>query len=76
MPGGGGRRQVLYYRAALQGGSHFLQLRTETLTYTRTQAWLPSPQVLEKGAGPSPKKAPQLEMGCLSVSVEVFLLSK
>ena len=60
VPGGGGHRQVLSYRTALQGGIHFLQLRTEPQTHNRTQAWLPSS---------SPKKALQLEMGSLSVSV-------
>ena len=40
VPRGGRRRQILYYRAALQEGNHFLQLRAEPLT--RIQAWLPS----------------------------------
>ena len=51
------------------GREPLLQLRTEPLTYHRTRAGSPPPQEPEKGAGPSPKKAPQLEIGSLSVSV-------
>ena len=41
-PGGGGRRQALLYPTALQGGDHFLLLRTVPLIYHQTQGWLPS----------------------------------
>ena len=69
-PRDGGHRQVLYYRAAIQGGSHFFQLWTEPLTYHGTQApGSPPPQVCKQEASPSPKKAPQLEIESLSVSV-------
>ena len=68
-PGGGGRRQILCYHAALQGGNHFLQLLTEPLTYNCTWAWLPSSPGGRTGSQTQSKEAPQLEIGSLSVSV-------
>ena len=68
-PRGGGHRQILYYRAA-PGREPLFQLQTEPLTYHHTQAGSPPPQVCEEGAGSSLKKAPQLEIRSLSVSVQ------
>ena len=74
-PRGGGCRQVLYYHAALQGGNHFLQLWTELWPTTTSRAGSPPPQVHEQGASPSRKKALQLEIRSLSVSILVRGLS-
>ena len=54
----GGHRQVTYYRTALQGGNHFLQLQTEPLTYHCTQAWLPSSPGARTGSRPQSKESP------------------
>ena len=71
VPRGSGRKQLLYYCTALQGGNHFFQVRTESLTYHSTQTpGSPPPKVCERAASPSQKKALQLEIISLSVSVQ------